>query len=94
VYPNRIWRPIEETSIGDNTVRVLEKARWDYLKTNATSTQQTIGALIEQAMLDLEAENPPLKGVLTKNYARPELDQTKLGDPRRTSRPRRAWPGL
>ncbi len=66
--------------IGDNVFWVPEKARWDYLKANATSTDPTIGALIDQAMLDLEAENPSLKGVLTKNYARPELDQTKLGD--------------
>ncbi|MBX9827605.1 MAG: type I restriction-modification system subunit M [Xanthobacteraceae bacterium] len=66
--------------VGDNVFWVQEKARWDYLKANATSTDPTIGALIDQAMLDLEAENSSLKGVLTKNYARLELDQTKLGD--------------
>jgi type I restriction enzyme M protein len=66
--------------IGDNVFWVPEKARWDFLKANATSTDPTIGALIDQAMIDLEAENPSLKGVLTKNYARPELDQTKLGE--------------
>lgn len=59
---------------------VPANARWDFLKANATSTDPTIGALIDRAMLDLEAENPSLKGVLTKNYARPELDQTKLGE--------------
>jgi type I restriction enzyme M protein len=31
-------------------------------------------------MLLLEAENASLKGVLTKNYARPELDQIRLGE--------------
>ncbi|MCJ2081691.1 type I restriction-modification system subunit M [Methylobacterium sp. J-090] len=56
------------------------KARWGFLKSNATSVEPTIGALIDQAMLDLEAENATLKGVLTKNYARPELNQTKLGE--------------
>lgn len=66
--------------IGDNVFWVPERARWDFLKANATSTDPTIGGLIDQAMLDLEAENPRLKGVLTKNYARPELDQIKLGD--------------
>ncbi|PAU95955.1 type I restriction-modification system subunit M [Paracoccus salipaludis] len=65
--------------IGDNVFWVPESARWDYLKANATSEKPTIGALIDQAMLDLEAENSSLKGVLTKNYARPELDQVKLG---------------
>lgn len=59
---------------------VPEHARWDYLKANATSVDPTIGALIDKAMLSIETENPTLKGVLTKNYARPELDQTKLGE--------------
>ena len=59
---------------------VPEHARWEYLKENATSTEPTIGALIDKAMLSIEAENPTLKGVLTKNYARPELDQTKLAE--------------
>lgn len=31
-------------------------------------------------MIALETENPSLKGVLTKNYARPELDQIRLGE--------------
>jgi type I restriction enzyme M protein len=59
---------------------VPQNARWDFLKSNATSTEPTIGALIDRAMIELEAENSSLKGVLTKNYARPELDQTKLGE--------------
>jgi len=59
---------------------VPEHARWEYLKENATSTRPTIGELIDTAMLAIESENPTLKGVLTKNYARPELDQTKLAE--------------
>jgi type I restriction enzyme M protein len=66
--------------VGDNVFWVPENARWGFLKANATTTDPAIGALIDRAMLDLEAENPSLKGVLTKNYARPELDQTKLGE--------------
>ena len=31
-------------------------------------------------MIAIETENPSLKGVLTKNYARQELDQTRLGE--------------
>jgi type I restriction enzyme M protein len=50
------------------------------VKENATSTKPTIGELIDQAMISIEAENSTLKGVLTKNYARQELDQTKLGE--------------
>jgi type I restriction enzyme M protein len=59
---------------------VPEKARWDFIKSNATSVQPTIGQLIDDAMVALENENPSLKGVLTKNYARPELDQVRLGE--------------
>lgn len=59
---------------------VPEHARWEYLKENATSTDPTIGALIDRAMLSIETENPSLKGVLTKNYARTELDQIKLAE--------------
>lgn len=59
---------------------VPEHARWEYLKENATSTKPTIGELIDTAMLAIESENPALKGVLTKTYARQELDQTKLGE--------------
>ena len=66
--------------VSDNVFWVPESARWDHLKANATSEKPTIGALIDQAMIDLEAENSSLKGVLTKNYARPELDQAKLGE--------------
>ena len=57
-----------------------DRARWDFLKANATSTKPTIGELIDQAMIDIETENASLRGVLTKNYARQELDQTKLGE--------------
>jgi type I restriction enzyme M protein len=66
--------------VGDGIFYVPTKARWSYLKENATSAEPTIGALIDKAMIDIEAENPSLRGVLTKNYARQELDQTKLGD--------------
>lgn len=66
--------------IGADIFFVPERARWTFLKENATSTKPTIGELIDQAMVSIEAENPTLKGVLTKNYARQELDQTKLGE--------------
>ncbi len=64
----------------DNVFYVPDRSRWNFLKANATSLNPTIGELLDQAMIDIEAENPSLKGVLTKNYARPELDQTRLGE--------------
>lgn len=66
--------------IGADIFFVPESARWTFLKENATSIKPTVGELIDQAMIAIEAENPTLKGVLTKNYARQELDQTKLGE--------------
>jgi hypothetical protein len=56
---------------------VPEKARWDFIKAKSTSVEPTIGQLIDDAMVALENENPSLKGVLTKNYAWPELDQVR-----------------
>jgi type I restriction enzyme M protein len=66
--------------LGDNVFWVPSEARWTFLKENATSLDPSIGTLIDRAMIALEAENPPLRGVLTKNYARPELDQSRLGE--------------
>lgn len=66
--------------LSDNVFYVPDRARWSYLKENATSINPTIGELIDQAMIDIETENASLRGVLTKNYARQELDQTKLGE--------------
>ena len=66
--------------LADGIFFVPDQARWSFLKDNATSTDPTIGGLIDQAMIAIETENPSLKGVLTKNYARQELDQTRLGE--------------
>lgn len=66
--------------LADNVFWVPPEARWSYLKDNATSTDPSIGALIDRAMRSIEDENPSLRGVLTKTYARPELDQARLGE--------------
>jgi len=62
----------------ENVFWVPKKARWDYLQANAK--QPTIGKLIDDAMVAIEKENPKLKGVLPKNYARPVLDKRRLGE--------------
>lgn len=61
-----------------NVFWVPAEARWEYIKAHATSTD--IGDTIDKAMEKIENENESLKGVLTKNYARKELDQTRLGE--------------
>ncbi len=57
---------------------VPPKARWDYLQENAR--QPTIGNLVDEAMTEIERENPQLRGVLPKDYGRPSLDKRRLGE--------------
>jgi type I restriction enzyme M protein len=56
---------------------VPPEARWKYLKSMAP--QPTIGQLVDDAMAAIERDNPSLKGVLPKDYARPGLDKQRLG---------------
>lgn len=53
-------------------------ARWEFIKNSAKLV--TIGQIIDDSMIAIERENASLKGVLPKNYARPEIDKTKLGE--------------
>ncbi|RIH85265.1 Type I restriction enzyme EcoKI M protein [Calidithermus terrae] len=53
-------------------------ARWAVMQDNAR--QPTIGTLIDGAMESLERENPKLRDVLPKGYARPALDKRRLGE--------------
>ncbi len=64
--------------LAENIFYVPQEARWSYLQANAK--QAAIGTLIDDAMLAIEQENPRLKGVLPKNYARPGLDKQRLGE--------------
>ena len=57
---------------------VPKNARWDYLEKNAKKPE--IGELIDHAMDEIEKDNPSLKGVLPKNYARPALNKQRLGE--------------
>jgi len=57
---------------------VPPEARWDYLRSSAK--QPEIGKLIDGAMDAIEVENPSLRGVLPKTYARPSLDVRRLGE--------------
>ena len=56
---------------------VPPQARWSYLKDRAR--QPDIGVLVDEAMHAIEDDNPTLKGVLPKDYARPGLDKARLG---------------
>ena len=56
---------------------VPKEARWTHLK--ASAPQPKIGTLVDDAMTAIERDNPSLKGVLPKDYARPGLDKQRLG---------------
>lgn len=57
---------------------VPPQARWKWLQGRAKLP--TIGKDIDDAMDAIEKDNPTLKGVLPKDYARPALDKQRLGE--------------
>ena len=61
----------------DNIFWVPPEARWSHLK--AQARQSTIGQIVDEAMVGIERDNPALKDVLPKDYARPSLDRARLG---------------
>ncbi|MGR8978503.1 MAG: N-6 DNA methylase [Gammaproteobacteria bacterium] len=61
----------------ENVFFVPPEARWSFLL--AKAKQPEIGKFIDAAMDAIEKENPSLKGVLPKVYARQNLDPTNLG---------------
>ena len=75
-YKNADPEDIDEYR-AENVFYVPEKARWQYLKDNAKKPE--IGKIIDDAMDIIEKENPSLKGVLPKVYARGNIDPINLG---------------
>lgn len=64
--------------VAENVFWVPKQARWEFLQKNAK--QPTVGKILDDAMDAIEKDNPTLKGVLPKNYARPALDKHRLGE--------------
>ena len=62
----------------ENVFWVPADARWSHLQ--ASAKQPTIGKTVDDAMVAIERDNPRLKGVLPKDYARPGLDKQRLGE--------------
>ena len=60
-----------------NIFWVPPEARWIHLK--AQAKQSIIGQLVDDAMAGIERDNPVLKDVLPKDYARQALDKQRLG---------------
>jgi len=61
-----------------NVFWVPEAARWEALR--AAAKQTDIGKQIDEALTLIESENPKLKGILDKRYARAQLPDGKLGE--------------
>ncbi len=61
----------------ENVFFVPPSARWSFLQSHAK--QPTIGKTVDDAMDAIERENPSLRDVLPKVYARGNLDPTNLG---------------
>ncbi len=61
-----------------NVFWVPEGARWETIRGMAKSP--AIGKFIDNALTLIEAENPKLKGILDKRYARTQLPDGKLGE--------------
>lgn len=62
----------------ENIFWVPPGARWSYLQSSAK--QPTIAKIVDDAMVAIERDNPRLKGILPKDYARPALDKNRLGE--------------
>lgn len=63
--------------IAENIFWVPKEARWSFIQKKAKDP--LIGKLIDDAMVAIEKENKTLKGVLQKDYSRPDLDKVMLG---------------
>ena len=63
--------------IAENIFWVPPEARWTHLKD--TARQPAIGRIVDDAMAAIEHDNPVLRDVLPKDYARPALDKQRLG---------------
>ena len=59
----------------ENIFWVPPETRWAHLK--AQARQSTVGLTVDQAMAAIERDNPALKDVLPRDYARPALDEVR-----------------
>ncbi|OAV43958.1 class I SAM-dependent DNA methyltransferase [Lewinella sp. 4G2] len=68
----------QDEYLAKNVFFVPKKARWSTIRNQAKSP--TIGTTLDGAMDAIEKQNPQLKSVLPKVYARQNLDATVLGE--------------
>ena len=61
-----------------NVLWVPESARWECIRDQAKLSN--LGKIIDDALVAIEDENPRLKGILDKRFARTQLEPGKLGE--------------
>jgi type I restriction enzyme M protein len=64
--------------LAQNVFWVPKEARWTFLQGKAK--QPEIGKFLDDGMVAIERDNPVLKNILPKDFARPTLDKTRLGE--------------
>jgi type I restriction enzyme M protein len=64
--------------LAQNIFWVPKEARWSFLQVKAK--QPEIGKYLDDGMVAIERDNPTLKNILPKDFARPTLDKTRLGE--------------
>lgn len=69
---------LQDICVSEKVFYVVQQSRWKWLQGRAKLP--TIGKDIDDAMDAIEKDNPTLKGVLPKDYARPALDKQRLGE--------------
>ena len=62
----------------ENIFFVPEIARWQFIASHAHSSE--IGTVLDEAMREIEEDNPSLENVLPQIYASPDLDKRVLGE--------------
>lgn len=65
--------------LAENVFYVPPSARWTYIQYQRAKLP-SIGKDLDDAIDAIELDNPQLKGVLPKDYARPALDKMRLGE--------------
>ncbi|WEV40700.1 class I SAM-dependent DNA methyltransferase [Lactobacillus sp. ESL0681] len=68
----------KDVYLADNIFWIPKEARWENILKAAKTPQ--IGEVIDNAMDKIEKSNESIRGVLSKNYASPDLDKSRLGE--------------
>lgn len=66
----------KDECLAENIFYATEKPRWDYIAKKSNSPK--ICQVIDEGMVSIESENNRLRGILHKNFSRPELDKRRL----------------